>query len=268
MYRILQISDIHFGTVNANVLNALVHAVRQLSPALCVVSGDITQRATRSEFLAANAFLKTLPAPVLCIPGNHDIPLYALWTRFLNPYGRYRRYLHKEVEPLFESGSAMVIGVNTTTPFRHKRGIVTDAQIRRVVQLARENSAGKSVLVVAHHPFHVLDPADQEQLVENHEAAIRAWSAAGVDLILGGHIHMPFVYPLTQRYPDLVHPMLVVQGGTTTSFRVRRHIPNSLNVLDLYPEKKIHITTWTYQSKDDSHPNRFMCVEKDMWKTN
>ncbi|MGO1766407.1 hypothetical protein CAP48_13135 [Advenella sp. S44] len=268
MYRIIQLSDVHFGTVNANVLNALVHAVRHLSPALCVVSGDITQRATRREFQAASAYFNTLPSPVFCIPGNHDIPLFALWTRFTNPYGRYRRYLHKEVEPLFETEQAIVIGVNTTTPFRHKRGIVTDAQIRRVAQLAAKNAAKKSVLVVAHHPFHVLEQADHDQLVENHEAAIRAWSAAGVDLIMGGHVHVPFVYPLTQCYPDLPNPMLVVQGGTTTSLRVRRHIPNSLNVVDLYPEKKIHITTWTYQPKDDSHPNRFMCVEKDMWKTN
>ncbi|ETF02266.1 DNA repair exonuclease [Advenella kashmirensis W13003] len=267
MHRIIQLSDLHFGTVNAHVLNALVHTLRQLSPSLCIVSGDITQRARRSEFLAANAWLKTLPAPVLCIPGNHDIPLFALWTRFLHPYGRYRRYLHKEVEPLLETDRAIVIGVNTTTPFRHKRGIVSDAQIRRVEQLALDNAAGKGVIVVAHHPFHVLDEADEDQLVENHEAAIRAWSAAGVDLILGGHIHVPYVYPLTRRYPDLPNPTLVVQGGTTTSYRVRRHIPNSLNVLDLYPEKKIHITTWTYQSKDSGHADRFTCAEKDMWKT-
>ncbi len=267
MYRIIHLSDVHFGTVNSSVLNALVHTVRELSPALCIVSGDITQRAKRSEFVAANAYLRTLPAPVLCIPGNHDIPLFAIWERFLNPYGRYRRYLHKEVEPVFETEKALVVGVNTTTPFRHKRGIVTDAQIRRVEALARDNPAGKGVIVVAHHPFHVLEAPDEDQVVENHEAAIHAWSQAGVDLILGGHIHVPYVYPLNKSYPELPNPILVVQGGTTTSLRVRRHIPNSMNVLDLYPEKKIHITTWSYRPKDPGHPNRFLCAEKDMWKT-
>ena len=267
MLRIIQLSDVHFGTVSVNVLNALVHTVRELEPTLCIVSGDITQRAKRSEFLAANAYLQTLPAPVLCIPGNHDIPLFALWTRFLAPYARYRRYLNKEVEPVFETDRAIVIGVNTTTPFRHKKGIVSAAQIHRVERLARQHRDSKSVLVVAHHPFHVLEQRDRGQLVENHEEAIYAWSAAGVDLILGGHIHVPYVYPLQRAYPDLAGDMLVVQGGTTTSMRVRRHVPNSLNVLDIYPEKRIHITTWSYRYKDAGHPNRFMCAEKDLWKT-
>jgi 3',5'-cyclic AMP phosphodiesterase CpdA len=74
---------------------------------------------------------------------------------------------------------------------------------------------------------HVPREAERHNLLRNHRAAIRAWSAAGADLILGGHIHLPYVLPLTAE----PHPTWIVQAGTAVSSRVRRGAPNSVNVI-------------------------------------
>ncbi len=50
---------------------------------------------------------------------------------------------------------------------------------------------------------------------------------AGGDLVMGGHIHLPYVMAL----PDLVRPMWAVQAGTAVSSRLRGCIPNSVNLV-------------------------------------
>lgn len=84
---LLQISDPHFGTEQPPVVEALAALARQQRPDLLVLSGDITQRARPAQFQAARSFMDRLGAPLLAVPGNHDIPLFSLWTRL-----RTKRY--------------------------------------------------------------------------------------------------------------------------------------------------------------------------------
>jgi len=58
-----------------------------------------------------------------------------------------------------------------------------------------------------------------------------AWSAAGADLILGGHIHLPFVRNLQEANPHLRRRLWAVQAGTALSRRVRDGVPNSVNLI-------------------------------------
>ena len=97
MTTLLQISDAHFGTEQPPVVQALLQLARDQAPDLVVMSGDITQRARRSQFRAARAFIDQLkPAALLAIPGNHDIPLFNLALRAFAPYSDLRS--EKELE--------------------------------------------------------------------------------------------------------------------------------------------------------------------------
>ena len=82
---LLQISDPHFGTEQAPVVAALEALAAQQQPDLLVLSGDITQRARPAQFRAARALMERLGAPLLAIPGNHDIHLFNLWARLRHP---------------------------------------------------------------------------------------------------------------------------------------------------------------------------------------
>ena len=91
MRRIAHISDLHFGRHDTRKVDALIDSLDQNSPDLVVVSGDLTQRARQSEFAAAQEFLDRIRRPIVVVPGNHDVPLYAVHQRLLQPYAKFSR---------------------------------------------------------------------------------------------------------------------------------------------------------------------------------
>ena len=232
MSLLLQISDTHFGTEQLAVMEAVFRLVREQGPDVVVLSGDITQRARRAQFRAARAFVDRLAVPAtLVLPGNHDIPLFNLVARMFYPYANYQRVFGRTLEPLFASPDFLLIGVNTTRPSRHIDGEVSAAQIQRVAQRLRRATREQLRIVVTHQPVHVTRPAEEKNVLHGHREAVRAWADAGADLLMGGHIHLPYVRPLTERFPDLPRSVWVVQAGTAVSTRVRYDAPNSLNLI-------------------------------------
>ena len=224
---VLQISDTHFGTEQPLVVEALTKLARQERPDLLVLSGDITQRARPEQFLAARAFVDQLGVPVLAIPGNHDIPLFGLWTRLCSPYARHIAAFGSDLEPVHSSPDLMVVCVNTTRAWRHKHGEVSVLQIDRVARLLEGAGAAQLRVVVVHQPVAVTQTEDEPNRLRGYAIALQQWSAAGVDVVMGGHIHLPYVMALQ----DLARPMWVVQAGTAVSSRVRKGVPNSVNLL-------------------------------------
>ena len=93
MRTLAHISDLHFGRLDRAVLPALARAIRAARPDVVVVSGDLTQRARRREFAEAREFLDCLPEPQIVVPGNHDVPLYDVASRWLRPLASYRHHI-------------------------------------------------------------------------------------------------------------------------------------------------------------------------------
>ncbi len=228
---LLHISDPHFGTEQPEVVEALVDLEHRLAPWLVVLTGDVTQRARRSQFAAAAAFLARLHAPVLAVPGNHDMPLFNLPARLFQPYAGYARAFGHERAPTRAGEDFHVIGVDSTDPARHKDGHLSAVEVERVASALRMAPASCVRVVALHHPVHAITPDDEANVVHGHEHAVRTWAEAGADLILGGHIHLPYVRPLRERFADLSRDVWTVQAGTAVSQRTRGGIPNSVNVL-------------------------------------
>jgi 3',5'-cyclic AMP phosphodiesterase CpdA len=232
MTLLLQISDPHFGTERPSVVNALVHFVHEQVPNLVVLSGDITQRASRRQFHTAREFIDRLGvAATLVIPGNHDIPLFDLAIRLLNPYANHCRAFGTNLEPMFESDQLLVITVNTTRYYRHTDGEVSMEQIERVARRLERATGSQLRVVVTHQPVAVTRPQDETNLLHGGDHAVRSWARAGADLILGGHIHLPFILPLHERFADLPRKVWAVQAGTAVSRRTRHEAGNSINLI-------------------------------------
>ncbi len=229
---LMQISDPHFGTERAPVVEALERLVHELRPDVILLSGDITQRATEAQFRAARAFVDRLCVPALvAIPGNHDIPLFNPVARLFSPYGHYERAFGRELEPQFEDDEVLVLALNTTRWYRHADGEVSGTQIERVAQRLEKAHSAQWRIVVVHQPVAVTRAQDRGNVLHGHQAAVWRWAAAGADLIVGGHIHLPFVLPLHQIRPDLPRAVWAVQAGTAVSERVRADAGNSINVI-------------------------------------
>ncbi len=229
--KILHLSDTHFGTEDPVVLRELTAAIEQLGPDIAILSGDITQRAKPSEFRAAQSFMQQIPGPEwVLVPGNHDLSLFNPFERFCRPYKRYLSLPGAELEPVLRKDGVLVIGLNTTSPFRHVDGVVTQEQIAHCqAQMAAAEGYVRRTLVVCHHPFEVVLPEDLENRIGNASEALAAWHEAGVDYVLGGHIHYPFLKTLKQPGCSPLH---IVQAGTACSRRTRNQMSNSFNLLE------------------------------------
>lgn len=227
--RLAHISDTHFGTEDGPVCAALRNELRQEAPDLVVLTGDITQRARPAQFRAARAFLDGLgPVPVLALPGNHDLPLFDLLTRFTAPYRHFQRYLNIDLAPIWLSPQLAVVTVNSTGKWRHKHGELAPDRVQAVAaQLA--SLAQPFKVVALHHPLAVIDPADLRNRARGAETALAAWTAAGADLFLGGHIHLPYCVLVGSGR----RPAVVLQAGTAVSHRRRAGQPNSYNLVRL-----------------------------------
>lgn len=253
---LLQISDTHFGTEQPPVVEALVHLSLQLQPDLVVLSGDITQRARATQFRAARAFIDRLDVEVLAIPGNHDIPLFSPWARLRHPYAHQCAAFGEVLEPAHSSPELLVVCVNTTRWYRHKNGEVSAQQIDRVAKRFERASPAQLRVVVVHQPIAVVHAADTHDLLRGHAAAVPRWAAAGADLVMGGHIHLPYVMAVPNLVPNSVlngaRTMWAVQAGTAVSSRVRDGIPNSVNVIRWggdAPDGRCVIEQWDYASQ-------------------
>lgn len=227
MSTLLQISDTHFGTEQAPVVQALTLLAHQQRPDVVVLSGDITQRATPAQFRAARAFADRLGAPLLAVPGNHDIPLLDLWTRLRRPHARYIAAFGADLEPVHRSHDMLVVCVNTTRAWRHKNGEISAPQVERVAQLLAGAAPAQLRVVVVHQPVAVTRARDEINLLRGRALALQRWAAAGADIVMGGHIHLPYVKALQ----GLARPLWAVQAGTAVSARVRDGVPNSVNLL-------------------------------------
>lgn len=251
---LLQISDTHFGTEQPHVVEAVVALAAQQRPDVVVLSGDIAQRARPAQFRAAKAFVDRLGAPVLAIPGNHDIALFDLWARLTRPYARYAAVFGKELEPVHSTEDLLIIGVNTTRPWRHKNGEVFSAQIDRVAKLLAAASPQQLRVAVVHQPVAVTQARDRSNLLRGHDAATRVWAAAGADVVMGGHIHLPYTLAL----PGLGRRLWVVQAGTAVSSRIRTGAPNSVNIL-----RWGEASSWPgAQAQTESEAGRYCLIER------
>lgn len=232
MKALAHISDLHFGTEGPELVEGLLVDLAAIQPLLVAVSGDLTQRARRAEFAAARRFLDRIPSPKLVVPGNHDIPLFDLVSRFARPLARFRRYIDEDVDPFFSTDSVAVLGINTARSNTWKDGRVSTAQIDRI--RGRLGLLPPSVfkVLVTHHPF-LPPPGDPSPpLVGRAREALEAAEACGVDLMLAGHLHRGYTGDIRTHHVHIRRAMLVAQAGTATSHRVRNEA-NSYNVVRL-----------------------------------
>jgi 3',5'-cyclic AMP phosphodiesterase CpdA len=251
MTRIAHLSDLHFGAHEAKIVAATEAWLLQRQPDLIIISGDFTQRARVDEFRQASAYLNRLRASglrTLVVPGNHDVPLYDVFTRFTTPLHRYKKYIAQDLFPWFENDEMAVLGINTARSLTIKDGRINHDQIAILRHRFAAVAPGKTRILVTHHPLYAMPIGEGGALSEavgRHRDATEAVCKAGVHLALAGHFHRTYAESARMMVEN-AGSTLVMQAGTATSTRLRNSELQSFNWIHAHrnDEVELQVVAW------------------------
>lgn len=228
-FSLIHLSDLHFGRIDADVLHKLESFIESNKPELVVLTGDLTQRAKKKEFSEARAFLERLKSPVFVIPGNHDVPLYNLFLRFVSPYKKFLRSLVGFTAQTYSTPDISVFGFWTLNRFTVKDGKLRKSEIAAARKFFESEDAGKLRVIASHHPVGPLPE------LETH-------------LYLSGHLHQSEI----RRMGDAI----LLSAGTATSNRTRKET-QSFNLVEVKGgEVNISVYLFDPERKDWCPKNR------------
>jgi 3',5'-cyclic-AMP phosphodiesterase len=211
---IAHISDPHVGSpfFVPNLMNRVIAELNEMQPDAVVVSGDLTADGYRQEYKNWAAYAQRIQAPILTVPGNHD--------------SRNVGYLHFEdlIGPRMWSHDVegvRIVGVDSSEPDLNegKVGRVHYDWVRRQF----EEPARLKVFVLHHHLLPIPGTGRERSTVMDAGDLLEVLIHAGVQVVLSGHKHVPYVWRLEHMY--------VANAGTVSSLRVRGYTKPCYNVL-------------------------------------
>ena len=263
MRLIAHISDLHFGYNDPLLAKALNESLVRIRPDVLVVSGDLVEHATDSEFQDARRFLDSLPEPQIIVPGNHDLPFYNLWRRFTEGLEKYRRFITDDLQPAFVDDEVAIVGADSAHLYPVKGGKITDSQLDNLVELFAGFPSNLIRVLVTHHPFDLPNPYSAHRLIGHARRAVTRLAPV-VDILLAGHVHLSSAGSTSTRYKTDGHAMAFVQAGTAISDRNKGET-NSFNVIRTgIPEsygKRIVVLRYSWAAEE----GRFECRDSKQY---
>lgn len=195
MTRIFHVSDLHFGKADHAALDWFAATVEAERPNAVVCTGDLTMRARSAEFEAAAKWLEALPVPVSVEPGNHDLPYFNPFERFVRPYRRFGR-VQKLVERPLDLKGVSIVPLRTTAraQWRHNWswGVVNKDSLRKAVELLASADPDHIRIVAAHHPLVDKQGLESSGRTLRGRASLKILAEAGAHAVISGHVHDPF----------------------------------------------------------------------------
>ena len=225
MVTIAHISDPHVGSPYfvPNLMNRVIKELNEeIRPDVVICSGDLTNEGYRQEYKNWVAYRERIEAPMFTVPGNHD--------------ARNVGYLHFEelVGPrhwFTDVQGVRIVGADSSEPDLNEGQIGRERYdwLRRMFDVP----ADLKVFVLHHHLLPVPGTGRERSTVMDAGDLLEVLIGTGVNIVLTGHKHVPYVWRLETLY--------VANAGTVASLRLRGYTKPCYNVLEFEgDEVKIH----------------------------
>ena len=192
--RVFHLSDIHFGLEDNQALDWVLMEIAERQPDALVITGDLTMRARHREFAAAIHWITSLDLPVSVSIGNHDMPYFNPFERFLTPYKRFEG-MQSLVEKELDLPGLALVPLKTVRRWQPRlnwsKGWITDDALEKCLTAIDRLPAGTEAIVMAHHPLREVG-TQGTALTMHGNRALEELAKRGVLAVLSGHVHDAF----------------------------------------------------------------------------
>lgn len=194
----------------ARVTRAFVDDVGEMAPDHILFTGDATGLSLRSEFEEARGLLAPLleNGRITGIPGNHDVYVRSaveerLYDTYLGEWERSDRPDSPPIVRLLGKRLALVCLVDSRpVPLHDSSGRIGEEQLRRLADLLEDAVLRTRRRIVALHygPLRANGRPDTRlHGLRDGRRFLEIVDAAGVDLVVHGHLHGRFLLPRASR---------------------------------------------------------------------
>ena len=220
--QIVQLSDIHIGSLFVQgVFDAVVEEVNKIKPDAIIVTGDLTDEGLLFQFDKARNELKRFACPnIIVVAGNHDYRHtgYLLFKKF---------FPSKQV---YEFEEAIVVTLGTARPDRDEGEVGYRQNLWMEKTLTKYPDTKPKIIAMHHHLIGIPDTGTDKIIILDAGDTLRTCLHSGVDLVLCGHKHRPWVWNLGR--------LEIAYAGTASSTRFRGFFENCYNIIDIEKGKK------------------------------
>ena len=207
--RIAQISDVHVGgsRYHQDLLRTAIEEINAAEPDIVVVAGDITDEGYPDQYPVAAEELEAIACEnVVLVPGNHDARNVG-YLLFEDTFGTRDTRLRLDCADL----EIALVAIDSSKPD------LDEGEIGREhygwIEEGFAGDADMRIFVCHHHLMPVPGTGRERNQVLDAGDVISLLRQLSVDLVLSGHRHVPYVWP--------VAGMFIVHSGTVSTLRTR-----------------------------------------------
>jgi 3',5'-cyclic AMP phosphodiesterase CpdA len=241
-YVIAQFSDIHCGDsrFDRDLMLGTISEINQLGPDLTIIPGDLTADGYFEQFYEARDFIEQVEcAHIVVVAGNHDCRNVG-YLYFESIFGS-RRGQTVELDFNLRRDESLgggvqkklkLLALDSNKPDLNDGEIGRDHYTWIDEQFPKEDDF--KLFILHHHLVSIPGTGRERNVVWDSGDVLERLRAVEVDLVLCGHRHVPYTWPLAG--------MLVISSGTASTWRTRGYTQPSYNIIEIGPSE-VTVTT-------------------------
>ncbi len=220
---VAHISDIHVGEAYfvPSLLTRAIDEINELNPDVVILTGDLTSMGFRREYDTVRNYLSPIRCKNLIVqPGNHDSRNVG-YLHFEDIFGE--RYTSKKIKNL------QIVAADSSEPDLDNGQIGREYHkwIRSEFDKSEKNDF--KIFAMHHHLLPVPSTGRERNTVNDAGDVLEVLIDLGVDLVLCGHKHVPYVW----RIEDT----LVLTTGTISCLRLRGRMEPNYHIIHIFDDK-------------------------------